>query len=312
MELDVQFLFDNQLVSAIEELIKKSKKNLLLISPYIDLDPRTIDALREKKDIPNFQLRVLFGKNQYDFYRSIKRENVEFLKEFPNIEIRYNERLHAKYYQNEFEFIISSLNLIKFSVANNIEVGVRNRYASKGLLAKQVDAAAGFIGTGIDKVKQDIFGGDEEVDALDKFEEIFNSSELLYKTTPIISSQGGISGLFGKKKIDAFDVIEDKLKNTNGVISQDMQPVDSIKTTVTKTTETIVVEYQSLSASKIAERFGIDKRDFVNRMVQKGLIASETEITEAGKQKGLTIKNYMGRDYISYPLDLPEINGLKK
>jgi hypothetical protein len=246
MELDVQFLFDNQLVSAIEELIKKSKKNLLLISPYIDLDPRTIDALREKKDIPNFQLRVLFGKNQYDFYRSIKRENVEFLKEFPNIEIRYNERLHAKYYQNEFEFIISSLNLIKFSVANNIEVGVRNRYASKGLLAKQVDAAAGFIGTGIDKVKQDIFGGDEEVDALDKFEEIFNSSELLYKTTPIISSQGGISGLFGKKKIDAFDVIEDKLKNTNGVISQDMQPVDSIKTTVTKTTETIVVEYQSL------------------------------------------------------------------
>jgi hypothetical protein len=237
---------------------------------------------------------------------------VEFLKEFPNIEIRYNERLHAKYYQNEFEFIISSLNLIKFSVANNIEVGVRNRYASKGLLAKQVDAAAGFIGTGIDKVKQDIFGGDEEVDALDKFEEIFNSSELLYKTTPIISSQGGISGLFGKKKIDAFDVIEDKLKNTNGVISQDMQPVDSIKTTVTKTTETIVVEYQSLSASKIAERFGIDKRDFVNRMVQKGLIASETEITEAGKQKGLTIKNYMGRDYISYPLDLPEINGLKK
>jgi hypothetical protein len=306
MDIDVHFLFDNQLVSAIEELIKKSKKKLLLISPYIDFDPRTIDALREKKDIPNFQLKVLFGKNQYDFYRSIKKENVEFLKEFPNIEIRYNERLHAKYYENEFEFIISSLNLIKFSVANNIEVGVRNQYASKGLLAKKVDAINEVIGTGIDKVKQDVFGGDEEVDALDKFEEIFNSSELLYKTTPILSSQGGISGLLGKKKIDSFEVLVDKFKEASKLTFQEMQPVESVKTTFTKTTETIVMEYQSLSAKKIAEKFGIDRRDFVNRMVQTGLIASETEITEEGKQKGLILKNYMGKDYISYPTSLLE------
>jgi hypothetical protein len=37
---EVSFLFDNQLIAALEKLIKDAKSKLVLISPFIDLDPR--------------------------------------------------------------------------------------------------------------------------------------------------------------------------------------------------------------------------------------------------------------------------------
>ena len=42
---EVRFLFGNQLVSALEELIRKAKHRLVLISPFIDLDTRIKDVL---------------------------------------------------------------------------------------------------------------------------------------------------------------------------------------------------------------------------------------------------------------------------
>jgi hypothetical protein len=56
---------------------------------------------------------------------------------------------------------------------------------------------------------------------------------------------------------------------------------------------------------------GVSQADFIKLMQQKGLINNDN-ITEAGVKKGLLMKNYMGKDYISYPDNLPEINELKK
>ena len=56
MTRDIDFLFDNQLIAAVEKLIKDAKKNLLLVSPFIDLDARIMDALIEKKDIKRIVL----------------------------------------------------------------------------------------------------------------------------------------------------------------------------------------------------------------------------------------------------------------
>jgi hypothetical protein len=52
---EVQFLFDNQLIAALENLIKNSKHRLVLISPFIDLDRRIQDALREKLSKHDFE-----------------------------------------------------------------------------------------------------------------------------------------------------------------------------------------------------------------------------------------------------------------
>lgn len=97
---------------------------------------RIRDALMEKIALHDFELLVLFGKNENNLYKSIKRDSLDFLMKFPNVEIRYCERLHAKFYQNDYDFIVTSLNLYDFSLAKNIEVGIKFSYSSKGILGK--------------------------------------------------------------------------------------------------------------------------------------------------------------------------------
>ena len=101
MTEDIVFLYDHQLVAALEKLIERADKQLLLVSPFIDLDGKLRDTLSSKLSDPAFKLFVLFGKNEENYHKSLKRNSLEFLKQFPNIEIRYNERLHAKFYKND-------------------------------------------------------------------------------------------------------------------------------------------------------------------------------------------------------------------
>lgn len=306
MELEAKFLFDHQLVAAIEDLIRKSNKYLLLVSPFIDLDARIKDALNEKKQNHDFKLYVLFGKNENNYYRSVKKDSFEFLKEFPNIEIRYNERLHAKFFQNDYDHIITSMNLYDYSLANNIEVGVKFNHASKGFLAKLGDGAGNIIGHGIDKVRQGVLGDEKEIDPLDKFASIFESSELKYKTEPVIN-ESKILGVTTKRKLGGFNVTINKLEASP--ISQQPQ-IESLTTTVT-TTQTITTEVKYVSASQIGRNLGLQAKEITSIMEQKGFVLND-EITDTGKTKGLIIKSYMGRDYIAYPENLVELNELKK
>jgi hypothetical protein len=71
---EVKFLFDTQLIDAVNSLIKEAKHRLLIVSPFIDLDKRIQDSLIEKRDKYDFELKVLFGKNEGNLYRSIKKD----------------------------------------------------------------------------------------------------------------------------------------------------------------------------------------------------------------------------------------------
>jgi hypothetical protein len=60
-------------------------------------------------------------------------DDLDYFKGFRNVEIRYNENLHAKYYANESSSIITSLNLYEYSMKNNIGSGV---LFERGLLSE--------------------------------------------------------------------------------------------------------------------------------------------------------------------------------
>lgn len=306
---EVDFLFDNQLIAAVENLIRNSKHKLILISPFIDLDKRIKDALAEKKGLHNFELFVLFGKNDGNYLKSIKKESLDFLMEFPNIEIRYNDRLHAKFYENDFEYIMTSLNLYDYSLAKNIEVGIRGEYASKGILAKAlIDTSGTFINQGMDKVKQDVLGMSKTVGPIEKFKQIFDLSELKYKTMPTIVEKGGLQGLVGLKKLDGFKVVENSFEsfsNTNSSRQTNTQSQQS--ETVFKSSTSA----KTISASQLSKVLSVPQNDISNLMQRKGLINGD-KITESGTAKGLVIKNYMGSNYIAYPENLAELNELKK
>ncbi|MBD0779303.1 hypothetical protein HPE56_15995 [Maribacter sp. ANRC-HE7] len=294
MTIDGQFLFDNQLIAAVENLIRNSKNELLLISPFIDLDKRIQDALYEKIEKPDFKLRVLFGKNENNIYKSIKNESLDFLKKFPNVEIRYNDRLHAKFFQNDTQFILTSLNLYNYSLANNIECGFLVNFASTGILGKVMDGADTLISQGVSSVKNNVFGiENNETDPLEKFNLIYEGSELKFKSEPILKVNKGISSLIGSKKLEGINIVKDELIQVEKSIKQ--KPTNSGTNSRVK-----AVEQEVHSASKISKLLDMKQPEFVSIMENEKLI-NGNQITELGIANGLVMKNYMGRDYIGYP-----------
>ena len=216
------YLFDSNLSASIEDLIREAKNTLMLISPYIDLSERVKSALKEQlnKKNPDFKLKVLFGKDgkskltKADSNAKKLRESLEFFTQFPNIEIRFEKRLHAKFYMNDFHRIFSSMNLYNYSLENNIEFGIIEKHSSKGLIGKAVDASNELVTNIEDNIKEKVIGSEKEIDPVVKFETIFSSSELLYKTEPVSENKKGLGAkIIGTIGIKSKEVVDKNIKN---------------------------------------------------------------------------------------------------
>lgn len=129
-----KFITSSNLDNEIESIIREAKTKLLLISPYINLSDNIKNLLRQKTSHPELEIIVAFreewkdGKNRGDNnveteskYKNLKE--LEVWKIFPNIRLVSLNNLHAKYYANEKKGVITSLNLYRYSIKNNIEYG---------------------------------------------------------------------------------------------------------------------------------------------------------------------------------------------
>ncbi|MBW7870988.1 MAG: phospholipase D family protein [Flavobacteriia bacterium] len=177
-----EFLFDSKINSELQNILEKSKKKLILISPYIKLHDRLKSSLLEKKDSDKLEIIIVFGKNEEDISKSLSKEDFEFFKEFPNIKILYEKRLHAKYYANEKTELLTSMNLHSFSQNNNIEFGILN----------------------LDKYKSE---------ASKYFERVIDQAEKLYANEPLYN--GG--SFFSDKSYLRFENKTDKLSQHYGI-----------------------------------------------------------------------------------------------
>lgn len=119
-----EFLKGNHLNSKLDEILEKAENNIILISPFIKFHSRVRDILNTKKHNDKLKLTIIFGKNEGSIEKSFNKEDFEFVAAFPNVEIFYEPRLHAKYYGNESASILSSMNLYEYSQNNNIEFGI--------------------------------------------------------------------------------------------------------------------------------------------------------------------------------------------
>lgn len=181
-----RFVEGNLLNAALEDLIRNADEYLFLISPYIKLHSRIKDQLKLKKASPELEIVIVFGKSE-DGKNRLSDEDLDFLKEFPNIEIRYEKNLHAKYYASEDGALITSLNLYDFSQNHNIEAGVWME-TPKSLVGKL---------TG--------WGTDAELDqnAFSFFTGVIENSELLYKRVAVFES-----AMLGFKKKYVESILE--------------------------------------------------------------------------------------------------------
>lgn len=129
-----KFITSSNLDNEIESIIREAKTKLLLISPYINLSDNIKNLLLQKTSHPELEIIIAFreewkeGKNGGDNsaeteskYKNLKE--LDIWKNFPNIRLVGLNNLHAKYYANENKGVITSLNLYRYSIKNNIEYG---------------------------------------------------------------------------------------------------------------------------------------------------------------------------------------------
>ena len=133
----MDFLTGKPLSDTIYDTLFKAEKELIIISPYIQLG----DYLKGnvfKQLLKNTKLHILigFGKNTSNGEENCKREDIEYFLGFPNITMVYIPQLHGQYYANEKQSVITSMNLLDYSLENKVEFGVLSEKALTDLVNK--------------------------------------------------------------------------------------------------------------------------------------------------------------------------------
>lgn len=112
-----EFLTTNGTSYNIENIIIDAKKNLTLVSPYLQLSKTFYERLKDATN-RGVQVKIIYGKDE------LKPNERNSLAELKNIELYYFENLHAKCYFNETRMVITSMNMYDFSEKRNREMGV--------------------------------------------------------------------------------------------------------------------------------------------------------------------------------------------
>lgn len=105
----------------LEELIKRTKDKLILVSPYLQFTERIKEHL-SNLNVQKRDIRIVFRENK------LQPDENNWLESQMGIRTSLCKNLHAKCYINEHEAIITSMNLYEFSQQNNNEMGI---YISK-------------------------------------------------------------------------------------------------------------------------------------------------------------------------------------
>jgi len=180
-----EFVKGSELNSEIESVFENANKRLVIVSPYIKLHSRFIDILKGKKEKLDLEIIIVFGKKtDYVWYKSLNKDDLDFLMDFPSISIKYEKNLHAKYYSNETKSVLSSMNLYDFSQNNNIEFGI----VTKGNI---LGSLTGNVGANLDK------------NANEYFNSVIENADLVFQKKPVFESKiMGLSKKYIESKIE--------------------------------------------------------------------------------------------------------------
>jgi ribosomal protein L25 (general stress protein Ctc) len=187
-----KFLKDSELNAALEHLISNAEEYIMLVSPYIKLHEKT-KALLERRRKEGLLLIVIFGKSDDGKNTTLSKEDFEFFKTFTTVDVRHEQRLHAKFYSSEKEAILSSMNLYDYSQNNNYEFGIHLKSSALGGFSKE---AFGFGDTKLDQDAQDFFWN------------IYDGATKVYVKEPVTKMEG-IIGFRKEVLIDTKVVVDE-------------------------------------------------------------------------------------------------------
>lgn len=111
---------DTQAIShELMNVIKEAKEKIILVSPYLKVNPQIQERLKTKSKLGTLaEIVIVYGKSE------LKQTELEWIKEIDDLKTYEKGNLHAKCYLNEDKAIICSMNLYDYSQQNNIEMGL--------------------------------------------------------------------------------------------------------------------------------------------------------------------------------------------
>lgn len=113
-----EFFTTRGIAHKLEEIIIDAKKELILCSPYLQIDPMLIDRM---KDAVRRKVTISVVYRKHSEFND--RESKTFT-DVANVRLYQLENLHSKCYMNEGEMIITSMNLYEYSERRNREMGI--------------------------------------------------------------------------------------------------------------------------------------------------------------------------------------------
>lgn len=269
-----EFLKGNHLNSKLDVILEEAKEKLFLISPFIKFHSRVKEVLNTKKLIDGLQIVVVFGKNEHKKEKSFSKEDFDYLSGFPNVIIKYEPRLHAKYYANESATLLSSMNLYEYSQNNNIEFGIYSK--ANGVINNLLGSES------LDK------------EAWEYFKNVVENAETIFRKVPIYEAK--LMGL--SKRYVRSEVEVDK---------SDVIFVGNRNKKMEKPKPTSKQKGNLLSATALGKLKEKNFKHVVSCMENEGFIKND-DITFSGKKEGLQLKsNAKGDSWIVYPESLKDI-----
>jgi len=113
----VKFLTTIGISNAIETIIRKARKQLVIVSPYLKLSKSLLERLQNADERVD-EIIFIYGKEE------LKDEERGKLLKLTNLKLYFREDLHAKCYFNETQMVISSMNLYESNGNKNREMGL--------------------------------------------------------------------------------------------------------------------------------------------------------------------------------------------
>ena len=229
----MNFLTGNELNEKIYDIIYNSEKNLLILSPFIQLgDYIKKEIFKTHLNNSNVHIIIGFGKNENNINRSLKNEDFEYFKQFKSISIVYIPNLHAKYYGNEKESVVTSMNLIDYSFDHNIEFGVHsknkifsvfqnsffNSAVNTSFNILKIDGYAIYVKRPIFEKKlifnKNYVGSDEELNLID---ELVKNGKVPKKNLSDFENEKYVNSTIKnqRKSRDEFSISNKNIENTN-------------------------------------------------------------------------------------------------
>lgn len=188
-----KFITGRDLEDAIYNIIWETESQLVIVSPFIKLDDYFKELFNKHENNPKIHLVLVFGKNEKAVRKSMSKADFDYFKKFLNVSIIYVPNLHAKYYGNEHQGVITSINLYDYSFKNNIEFGV---YSQQSIL--------------------DRFKTSADNDAWNECMEIAHNGEVVFIKRPVFETKKMIINL-GKNYVKS-DILFDSTDKFYGIM----------------------------------------------------------------------------------------------